>query len=387
MSDTGAIGVQSDPTLLGDIRRYGKFDTTGCYQCGSCTISCELVTDFVSFPRRVLRYALLGLRESLVGSLDPWICHDCGDCSMICPRQAEPRISMMTVRRFLTAQYDWTGISSKILSSRAWYIGSLGVVSASVLLLIVLYHLLRVGLPFHDFVTTPLGLEHMFPTMTYYTLTVMLLPLFLLLSRIFRIWRLAMQGERIPFSAYVREAGTYVRHSVSHTLMRKCPERGRWAGHWLLALGVSMILAIKVFALRWFQTDHIYPLYHPQRWLGYIATICILYGVGAIMLGRLRAEKEIYKETTLEDVLFPVLLLLTALSGISVHILRYAGFELACHFVYALHIVVATPMLVVEMSFGKWSHMVYRPLALYFQAVKERVSQPAPSQEVVPNAV
>jgi len=44
-------------------------------------------------------------------------------------------------------------------------------------------------------------------------------------------------------------------------------------------------------------------------------------------------------------------------------------------------------MLVVEMSFGKWSHMVYRPLALYFQAVKERVSQPAPSQEVVPNAV
>jgi heterodisulfide reductase subunit C/quinone-modifying oxidoreductase subunit QmoC len=85
--------------------------------------------------------------------------------------------------------------------------------------------------------------------------------------------------------------------------------------------------------------------------------------------------------------MFPILLLLTALSGISVHILRYAGFELACHFVYALHIVIATPMLVVEMSFGKWSHMVYRPLALYFQAVKERARQQAPAQEVVPDAV
>jgi len=387
MSDRGQVIVQSDPTLLGDIRQYGKFDTTGCYQCGSCTISCELVTDFVSFPRRVIRYALLGLREPLVGNLDAWICHDCGDCSIICPRQAEPRISMMTVRRFLCAQYDWTGIAPKILASRAWYLGSLSVVSVFVLLLILLYHLLYVRLSFHDLATTDLGLEHMFPTMTYYTLTVVLLPVFLLLSRIFRIWRLTMREERILFSAYVAEAWTYVLHSVTHTLMRKCPERGRWAGHWLLALGVTIILAIKVFGLRWFQTDNIYPLYHPQRWLGYLATGLILYGVGSILVCHIRGEKEICKTRGLEDLMFPILLLLTALSGISVHILRYAGFALTCHFVYALHIVIATPMLVVEMSFGKWSHMVYRPLALYFQAVKERAGQKAPAQEVVPNAV
>jgi len=386
MSNPGALGIQCDPTLLAEVRRYGKFDTAGCYQCGSCTITCDLVTDSVSFPRKIIRYVLLGLRAPLVESLDPWVCHDCGDCSLICPRQAEPRISMMTVRRFLTAQYDWTGISSKILSSRSWHLVSLGAVSASVLLLLVLYHLWHVGLPFHDFVTMPLGLEHMFPTMTYYTLTVMLLPLLLLLARIFRIWRLTMREEGIPLPPYVREAGTYVWQSVSHTLMRKCPEKGRWAGHWLLAFGVSLILAIKVLALRWFQTDNIYPLYHPQRWLGYLATGLILYGVGSILVCHLRGEKEICKTRGLEDLTFPVLLLLTALSGISVHILRYAGFEMACHFVYALHIVVATPMLVVEMSFGKWSHMIYRPLALYFQAVKERAGHETPALEALANA-
>ena len=389
MSNTGAASVQSDPSLLGDIRRYGKFDTTGCYQCGSCTISCELVTDYVSFPRRVIRYVLLGLREPLLGNLDSWVCHDCGDCSIICPRQAEPRISMMTLRRFLTAQYDWTGISSKVLSSSAWHVGSLGLVSAFVIMLIVVYHLFYVKLSFHDFATTTLGLEHMFPTMLYFTLAVVLLPLLLLLSRIFRIWRLTMHGRNIPLSAYVSEAWTYVIHSVTHKLMRKCPERGRWAGHWLLALGVSLILAIKVLGLRWFQTDKIYPIYHPQRWLGYLATVFILYGVGVILACHIRGRKEICKTRDLEDLMFPILLLLTALSGISVHILRYAGFELACHFVYALHILIAAPMLVVEMSFGKWSHMVYRPLALYFQAVKERAgaSQQAVSQEVVPHAV
>jgi hypothetical protein len=154
--------------------------------------------------------------------------------------------------------------------------------------------------------------------------------------------------------------------------MRKCPEKGRWAGHWLLALGVTLILAIKVFALRWFQTDNLYPLYHPQRWLGYLATGFIFYGVGSILVCHIKGDKEICKTRGLEDLMFPILLLLVALSGISVHILRYAGFEMACHFVYALHIVIATPILVVEMSFGKWSHMIYRPLALYLQAVKER---------------
>ena len=99
----GTLPVQSDPTLLEDIRRYGKFDPTGCYQCGSCTLSCDLVSDFASFPRKSIRYSLLGLRAPLLASLEPWICHDCGDCSIACPRQAEPRISMNTLRRFLSA--------------------------------------------------------------------------------------------------------------------------------------------------------------------------------------------------------------------------------------------------------------------------------------------
>lgn len=386
MSDNGASGVRSDPTLLADVRRYGKFDPTGCYQCGSCTICCELVTDFASFPRKTIRYALLGLRGPLVGSLEPWICHDCGDCSIICPRQAEPRISMMTLRRFLTAQYDWTGLASKLLESRAWYVGSLAFVAVLVLLLILFYHVWYVGLGFSEFATTPLGLEHMFPTMTYFTLTVTLVPLFFLLSRAFRMWWLTMCREgrpRIPFSTYVAEAWTYVYHSVTQTLMRKCPERGRWLGHWVLALGTVMMLTIKVLGLTWFQTDNIYPLYHPQRWLGYLATAFIVYGIGSILVCRIRARKEICKETRLEDATFPVLLLLTALSGLAVHILRYADLALASHFAYALHIVIATPMLVVEMSFGKWSHMLYRPLALYFQAVRERARQQVPAEKAL----
>jgi hypothetical protein len=380
----------SDPTLLADIRRYGKFDTTGCYQCGSCTLSCDLVENSVSFPRRSIRYALLGLRQPLLASLEPWVCHDCGDCSIVCPRQSEPRISMITLRRFLSAQYEWTGLGSRLLRSNAWYLGSLIFMAVFTVLLIIGYHLWYVGMGARDFATTPFGLEHMFPTMTYYTLTVILLPLLLLLSRVFRIWRLTMRGEgrnRIPVSAYLKEAWIYFYESVAQPLMRKCPEHGRWLGHWFLALGTVIMLAVKVFGLRWFQTDNIYPFYHPQRWLGYLAAAFITYGVVDIFACRLRAHKEICKETHFHDLVFPTLIALTVLSGLVAHILRYAGFGLACHYAYALHVIIATPMLVIEMSFGKWSHMVYRPLALYFLAVRERASRQVPAGEAVLHAI
>ena len=382
-----AFPIQSDPTLLTEIRRYGKFDTAGCYQCGSCTVSCELVSDWATFPRKSIRYVLLGLRTPLLRSLDPWICHDCGDCSLLCPRQAEPRISMITLRRFLSAQYEWTGVGARLLQSRAWYLGSLISVAVLTFLLIVGYHLWYVGMAARDFSTTPFGLEHMFPTILYYTLAVVLLPLLLLLSRVFHIWRLTMSGERAGWVNYLREAWVYVYESVAQPLMRKCPEHRRWFGHTALAAGTLTMLAIKIFGLRWFQTDNLYPFYNPQRWLGYLAAGCILYGIGDILVGRWRAKKEIYKETHFHDLVFPVLIVLTAISGLAAHTLRYFGFDLACHYAYALHVIIATPMLVIEMSFGKWSHMVYRPLALYFLAVKERASQQAPVGEAVPHAI
>jgi hypothetical protein len=34
-----------------------------------------------------------------------------------------------------------------------------------------------------------------------------------------------------------------------------------------------------------------------------------------------------------------------------------------------VHLMIAVPMLVVEVPFSKWSHLLYRPLALYLLAV------------------
>ena len=39
---------------------------------------------------------------------------------------------------------------------------------------------------------------------------------------------------------------------------------------------------------------------------------------------------------------------------------------------YVVHMAIAVPMLVVEVPFGKWSHLLYRPLGIFVATVKKK---------------
>lgn len=284
----------------------------------------------------------------------------------------------MTLRRYLTSVYDWTGIAATINKSKAWYIGSLAIVAAIVVLLIGLYHLYVKNMSFTDLTSTALGLQHMFPTITYFTLVVILLPFFILVTNAFRMYGLASSGRQSN-GGFLSQAVTFLVNFFTYKKMAECPTgKSRWVSHLFIGIGCLIMLAIKVFGLSWFQTDQVYPFFHPQRWLGYLATILLLYGSGDILIGRIKKEKEVYKSSELSDWTFPLFLFATALSGIILHILRLSGLEIATCYTYAIHVIIAVPMLVIEMPFGKWTHMIYRPLAMAIslQPQKARTLQP-----------
>jgi len=331
----------------------------------------------------------MGLKGLLHESLEPWVCHDCGDCSTACPRQTKPQESMMTLRRYLASVYDWTGIASLINRSKGWHLATLSLAAAVVLSLILLYHLSVVKMTFSDLTSTSMGLKHMFPIMTYFTLAVILIPLFILVSNAFRMYGFtvsASQNSRTPIS-FPSEVKTFLIHFFTYKKMAECPTgKSRWLEHLFIGIGCLIMLVVKVFGLSWFQTDQVYPFFHPQRWLGYLATILLLYGTGSILLGRIRKEKEVYKSSEFADWIFLVLLFATALSGIILHILRLSGFEVGTCYTYAIHVMIATPMLVIEMPFGKWTHMIYRPLAVSLRSLslKERTIEHQWSPKEVP---
>jgi quinone-modifying oxidoreductase subunit QmoC len=372
-----AAEIQVDPGLKSEIRKFGKFDVTGCYACGSCLVSCPLSGDSSSFPRKSIGYAQIGLKERLLGNLEPWLCYYCGDCSTTCPQKTEPGEAMMTLRRYLTSRYDWTGLSSKFYKSKLWEIGSLLVLAAFIIVLAFLYH--------GPVVTTRVELNTFAPVHLVHTFDLILLSVlsFFLLSNAFRMWWFTVlrSGTKIPLFLYVTELKTLIWNFATQIQFGKCLNKIRWIKHWLLTSGYVLMFTMIIVFLGWFQTDNIYPLYHPQRWLGYFAAGVLIFFSAEILVSRTQKKEQIHKFSHPTDWLFPILLLLTSVSGIGVHVFRYLGLPLATYYTYVAHLAIAVPMLVIEVPFGKWAHLAYRPLAIYFHTVKKKALQLELSKE------
>jgi hypothetical protein len=115
-------------------------------------------------------------------------------------------------------------------------------------------------------------------------------------------------------------------------------------------------------------------------WLGYYITAVLLFVSGDAILSRLRKKEQIHKFSHDSDWMFLILLFSTTLSGILVHFFRIFDWPIPAYLMYVLHLAFVVPMLVLEVPFMKWAHLMYRPMALYLQKVKEtaRAAAPAP---------
>jgi quinone-modifying oxidoreductase subunit QmoC len=207
---------------------------------------------------------------------------------------------------------------------------------------------------------------------------------FFLLSNAFRMSKAVMgsTGEPIlrggaifgiPVRAYLLEAKEFVVQFATQKRFDSCgtrSQRTQWTVHLLIMTGYSIVFLLVVVGIRWFQRDEIYALWHPVRLLGYYATFAILYGVSYAVIGRLKKSKSVYKFTHSTDWAFLILLWLTAFSGILIHLTRLLGLPLTTYYLYVIHMMIAVPMLVIEVPFAKWTHQLYRPLIMYLMKVK-----------------
>jgi hypothetical protein len=60
------------------------------------------------------------------------------------------------------------------------------------------------------------------------------------------------------------------------------------------------------------------------------------------------------------------------MTGIFIHFTRLLDWPLPTYFLYVVHMMVAIPMLVLEVPFAKWAHLAYRPVAIFLLRVKEQ---------------
>jgi ferredoxin len=328
----------------------------------------------------------MGLKDQLAGYVDPWLCYYCGECTDTCPRDANPGEMMMTLRRWLTSVYDWTGLSGLLYRSFRAHMA---------FIILLFLGVIAAFLVFADFSLPAMSggiveLNKFAPHELIHNLdTILLLALaFFLLTNLLNMFvKVIIQDKsvKVPVYLYFVKVWEAIFHFGTQWRFAKCEEkRLYWILHWFLMSSYVMMFVIIIFFLDWFQTDAVYPWYNPQRLLGYYITAGILTSCAFFVWNRIKAKKTIFKFSHHSDYIFPVLLFLIALTGILVHIFRVSGMAQATYITYTLHLAVEVPMVTTFVAFSKWSHLAYRPMGFFFANLKKAALQKQYKTQLAP---
>ena len=368
------MAVRANPNLIDDLEHYGARDAAKCYQCGNCSAACKLSGNSKVFPRKSMHYLQLGLEKPLRSTLDPWLCYYCGDCSDQCPRGAEPGETMMGMRRWLTAQYDFTGISRLLYRSWASELAAILIVALATGAGFFGFGFLFGGgnlsvydgagafLPAHD--------VHIFDWTMGITLAL------ILSINCFRMWLFTMRGEHakpVALSLYLRHMLLLPLHFITQKRYRDCEDKRPWVTHLVLMLSYLTLLILIMFFLKDMQSGPQINWY--AHTFGYLASIGLVTTTILALRGRLKKDEAYHKYSHESDWIFLLLLLYVAITGILQHVLHRAGLPMAANIAYVVHLMGVVPMLVLEVPFGKWSHMAYRPLAIYLAQLQQAASE------------
>ncbi|MBC8320775.1 MAG: 4Fe-4S dicluster domain-containing protein [Bacteroidetes bacterium] len=367
-----------------DLKKFGIAEQWNeCFHCGNCTAVCPLTENGFLFPRQGIRVMQMGLKEKLATYVDPWLCYYCGECSETCPREANPAELMMTLRRYLTSVYDWTGLSKKIYTSKWWEFGSIIIIALLIIVGFLIYLPLKSGADamvnqsgsvMINSLVEGISAGQFVRIIEIGDWTMAIIVAALLISNILNMFYkviLSDNAVKVPFGTYFTEFWRLIYNFATQAKFSKCDDRNYWVGHLLLMTGYSIMFALVVIALPLFQIEEIVPWYNWQRLLGYYATFGILFFLIQVTIGRIKKQDTKLKFSHPSDWLFIIMLALTTITGILVHIFRLNGMVEATYYLYIAHLAVLVPMIVIEVPFSKWSHLAYRPFAVYFSRLKK----------------
>jgi len=350
--------AEFEPTLISEIRKYGGFDLEACFNCGSCAAVCTLNENYGMFPRKSMRYARLGLKEALLGSVDPWHCYYCGECSTTCPRQTEPGESMMTLRRYLIAAYDFTGISKWFYKNQYLQVFlSLGLFAA------VLYFFSGYK---GDFGKLAAGLEFAFPV--YVTIAIA--------GYLWNMYRHVVLKPTGKFRLSFKPKDIYdlFYHGLTQINFTKCQEKDwlRWISHLLVMSGYVLTLVISNLHL-FEPLDIHYSTFNFTSLLILYSSFSIIIGGLFMMIRRIFKDTPSSKFSTPSDWLFVVSLFLIGLTMLSTLMMniKLGQTNPSLESVYKIHMSVEVVWIVLIVPFTKWIHIFFRPLAVYFDAIRE----------------
>ena len=361
-----------NPKFAAEIKKYGADDFNACFNCGNCTATCSLSTENNSFPREMVRYSALGMEDEISSSLKPWLCYYCGECSTDCPRKAYPGELMMSLRRWLTAKYDWTGLSAILYKSLTALIISMVLVAAGVVAFSV---------------TNSFDIEKIMHFGHYFEMyAIATVFAVILLPNIVRMWYFIIykpfakktagmtpeQRKEIPsltrvlggveFKTYMTSLGEFFTHMFTQKRALGCDDnQTRWFAHFILVIGYLSLLFTTVF-LDWFSTESLFVII-----LGYVVSAIVFTVTIFFVAGRIKKSKEVSRHSRPSDWMFVAWLFLMGITAFAVRVLIDTNLLESNFWLYIVHFTILAQWALIIVPFGKWTHFLYRSFAIYFE--------------------
>jgi heterodisulfide reductase subunit C len=374
-----------DTALLPRLKHYGAFEVSACFQCGNCTAVCPLSGDRTNFPRRLIRYAQVGMEDRLLADKDLWLCYSCGECTQTCPRQASPSEFMAAARRYAVSRSDATGLARVMYGSRLGLVVAFLAVSVAVALLLLSRHG-TMGGPrpaFFDFVPGPVvhavGVG-----------VLVVLALNAAAGLVLTIYRLMRQTPGLRFSLRLlfAAAAYAVTESLAQFRYRDCnadQENPRWRlrpwlVHAVVLWGFLGMLAATAFDFLFKPIGSAVPPWYPPRLLGTGAGLLCLAGLSIIAVRRFRKAEPSLTTSHFSDWFFIGLLFAVVATGLATEVAAYLPASHTSYLLFLGHVMLAMD-LVLLLPVTKFAHVLYRPLALFthrWQELTEKQPSEAP---------
>jgi len=368
-----------DHNLYPELRRFGATDISACFNCGVCTAICPLSVNGASFPRQMSRYAQLGMRDKLLSSPELWSCYGCSECTESCPTQADPASFMAAARRYAVASYDRTHLAYLLATSSLF--AGVFIVALVGLLAAFMYSVHKPvdgsSLALFDFV--PSDVIHNMG------IAVMAIMGVAALVGLFEMVRRVIRGP-VPGKAKVtagKAAGAIwdvvATESLAQSRFRKdcadATETRPWYGQrWFIhfatmwgflgLLGATMLdYGLELLGVK--ATGTPVPIWYPVRLLGTLAGAALIYGTTVLIVRRLRKSDRSSLHSTISDWTFLSMLWVAGVTGFILELGLYLPSAPSWGYaMFLVHVAVAMA-LVLLVPFGKFAHVLYRPVALF----------------------
>jgi len=375
-----------DPKFIERVKKLGAFDITACYNCGVCTAICPLSTQGHEFPRKLIRYSILGMENKIVSAPELWLCYYCGECTKSCPRQADPAGLMMALRRYATIKYSVNRIAglfyNKVTAALSWTILSL---IALVGLLIFMNPNVSVDEMRQSFPYCFIGKGFIHDAGLILGVIVIALGLANLYIMYKNISKSYIVGAKGNFGLWVKSSVMTLIDEVALQLKyTKCENKLRYIGHMSLFWGfVGLSIATITDFLRDFYGINIPPVV--PLGIGVVFGALLLYGSLYFIVGRFSKKEAYAKYSHHTDWVFLWLLFLAGITGFLVTMFRFMGYPFLTYVFLLVHLVAVFDLLITA-PFTKFSHAIYRPLAIWLSSTMDQLAQGA-RKESTPETV